>query len=68
MKSHIDKDEEITEEDHTRVQKEANAHSTFWVKILGISKETGDGEKQIERNHQRAKNNLMVEGSEFPPV
>ena len=68
MKVHIDNDEEITEEDHLRVQKEANAHSTFWVKILGVSKDTGEGEKQRERNHQRAKNNLMVEGSELPPV
>ena len=68
MKVHIEKDESITEEEHIKAQKEANAHSTFWAKILGISKDTGKGTVQKQRNHQRAKNNLMVESSELPPV
>ena len=68
MKIHIEKDVSITEEDHIKAQKEANAHSTFWARILGISKDTGKGTVQKQKNHQRAKNNLMVESSELPPV
>ena len=68
MQVHIEKDEDITETEHLKAQKEANAHSTFWCEILGISNNTGKSEEQMERNHQRAKNNLLVEGNELPPV
>ena len=51
MKVHIEKDVTITEEEHIKAQKEANAHSTFWAKILGISKDTGKGAIQKQRNH-----------------
>ena len=36
--------------------------------MLCISSETGKGEAQRHINQQRAKNNLLVEGSELPPV
>ena len=68
MQVHIEKDEDITESDHLKAQKEANAHSIFWCEILGISKNTGKKDEQKERNHQRAKNNLLVEGNELPPI
>ena len=68
MQVHIQQDEDITENDHSKAQKEANAHSTFWCEMLGISKNTGANDEQKERNHQRAKNNLLVEGNELPPI
>ena len=68
MEEHVLKDEDITEEVHTKAQKEANAHSIFWSRMLCISSETGKGEAQRHINQQRAKNNLLVEGSELPPV
>ena len=68
MQVHIEQDEDITESDHLKAQKEVNAHSTFWCEILGISKNTGKSDEQKERNHQRAKNNLLVEGNDLPPI
>ncbi|MCP3892049.1 MAG: hypothetical protein GY702_24745, partial [Desulfobulbaceae bacterium] len=68
MREHIEKDEDINENEHIQAQKEANAHSNFWTKILNISKDTGKNETQKDKNHRRAKNNLMVEGNELPPV
>ena len=68
MREHVDKDEDIEESDHWQAQKEANGHSNFWTRILNVSKATGKNDAQRERNHQRAKNNLIVEGNELPPV
>ena len=68
MKPHIDKDEDTTEEEHVKAQKIANAHAAFWSRILNISKSTGRNEEQGEKNHIRAKNNLIAENCELPPI
>ena len=40
MNVHIEQDEDITESEHLKAQREANAHATFWNTILNISKDT----------------------------
>ena len=68
MQTHIENDDTITEEEHEEAQKEINAHSIFWCRILSLSKETGKNEEANERNHLRSKNNLLVDSCELPPV
>jgi len=68
MNVHIEQDEDITESEHLKAQREANAHATFWNTILNISKDTSKCKEQSARNHQRAKANLLVEGNELPPI
>jgi len=54
---HHTNDVEIDELDHTKAQKEINAHATMWTKILNVSQAYGTN------SVTRSKNNLLVENS-----
>ena len=50
---HTQEDTPITDEEHKRLQKEMNAHSTFWARILRAGASTD--------NEDRVRNNFSIE-------
>ena len=57
---HISEDEIITEETHLQLQDQANAHATFWTRILR-SGESTYGEERIKKN-------MLTHKSAFIPL
>ena len=55
--THCNRDENISTEDHLKAQKEMNAHSTMWLRILKASSHCG------ANGESRTRANMMVENS-----
>ena len=61
-KPHFTNDATIDEDEHLRLQKEMNAHSTMWTRILRTGEEAGGSAPD------RVKNNLLVENHGLAPL
>ena len=42
MKTHVEKDEIISEKDHKEIERLMNAHAVFWTRFMQAGQETGD--------------------------
>ena len=61
-KPHTQKDTVVTQEIHEKVQKEGNAHSAFWVRMLRV------GDKIGGKTTSRIKSNMMVQECTLAPL
>ena len=71
MRHHIDKDIDVTEQEHQEAQKVINGHSTFWSRILNISCEKEEFNPKMShqcKNSYRSKNNLLTENNKLPSL
>ena len=60
---HTTNDIEITEAEHQRCQKEANAHATIWTRIVNAG-----ANNTSQTAQERIKANLLVENSGYAPL
>ena len=58
--THTENDPTVDQDFHEKVQKQANAHSTFWVRILRTGEELG--------GQARIKGNMLVQDCILPPL
>ena len=64
---HIEADEIITEKHHLELQNQANAHSTFWTRILQAGFEV-DNDNGKFHAHDRIKKNMLSHDSAVAPL